>query len=93
IVLPNVWFDIEYKPYYRPYHRPRQISYRPYRPRRRRVPNYIAACGYCGDENHARNNPNAPCRNQNCINPGLVRSLIEQRLDYIENGIQMPNNI
>ncbi|CAG8652014.1 6037_t:CDS:2, partial [Dentiscutata heterogama] len=89
IVLPNVWFDIEYRPYYQPY-RPRQI---PYRPRRRRIPNYIAACGCCGNENHARNDPNAPCRNQNCINPRLVRSLREQRLYYIENGIQMPNNI
>ncbi|CAG8777026.1 2893_t:CDS:2, partial [Dentiscutata heterogama] len=29
------------------------------------------ACGCCGNENHARNDPNAPCRNQNCINPRL----------------------
>ncbi|CAG8815133.1 11926_t:CDS:2, partial [Dentiscutata erythropus] len=61
IVLPNVWFDIEYRPYYQPYHRPRQILYRLYRPRRQRIPNYIAACGYCSGENHARNDPNAPC--------------------------------
>ncbi|CAG8795309.1 15666_t:CDS:2, partial [Dentiscutata erythropus] len=93
IVLPNVWLDIEYRLYYRPYHRPRQIPYRPYRPRRRRIPNYIAACRCCGSENHARNDQNAPCRNQNYINPRLVRLLREQRLYYIENGIQMPNNI
>ncbi|CAG8828173.1 3793_t:CDS:1, partial [Dentiscutata erythropus] len=63
IVLPNIWFEIEYRPYYQPYHRPKQIPYRLYRPRRRRIPNYIAACRCCGGENHTRNDLNAPCRN------------------------------
>ncbi|CAG8721768.1 6506_t:CDS:2 [Gigaspora margarita] len=64
-------------------------------PRRRGIPNYIAACRYCRDKNYTHNNPNTSYQNllQNCINPRLVRSIRDQRLWYIENGVQIPNNI
>ncbi|CAG8830307.1 4991_t:CDS:2, partial [Cetraspora pellucida] len=65
-------------------------------PRRLRIPNYIAACGCCGNENHNRYDPQCPFQNgliQPCLNPRLIKSIRELRLWYVENNRPIPPNI
>ncbi|CAG8823382.1 9686_t:CDS:2, partial [Cetraspora pellucida] len=65
-------------------------------PKRPRIPNYIAACGCCGNENHNRYDPQCPFQNglvQPCLNPRLIKSIRELRLWYVENNRPVPPNI
>ncbi|CAG8837072.1 2427_t:CDS:1, partial [Cetraspora pellucida] len=52
-------------------------------PRRSRIPNYIAACGCCGNENHNHYDPQYLFQNglvQLCLNSRLIKSIRELRL-------------